>query len=144
MTSPRERGLGEGPEPPPPSHYLYVPNNAGLNGLNFLLSAGPPPGGLPHGAVPTLALPYVLVPSAALARYPPGPEAHRGNLSFSLPAHFMTPHTPKEAARSASKAFFQTPGTLGSGVSAAPAARRRGSAQRRLDVGHPPGNRPAA
>ncbi|XP_034382601.1 transcription factor E2F7 [Cyclopterus lumpus] len=206
----RERGLDESlggsSEPAQPSHYLYVPNNAGLNSLNFLLSAGQPPAGLalPHSGVPTLALPYVLVPSATLSHYPlvagalqqQGPEA-RSKLSFSLPAHFMvgaapyglaaaseyggspallpstpeqsrlyglaagaprspsglhqtasihtpeplTPHTPKEAALSASKAFFQTPGTLGSGVSAAPAARKRGSAQRRLDVGHPHTNR---
>uniref|UniRef100_A0A3Q3JQZ5 Transcription factor E2F7 n=1 Tax=Monopterus albus TaxID=43700 RepID=A0A3Q3JQZ5_MONAL len=55
--------------------------------------------------------------------------------------HFLlpqTPHTPKDSTASASKAFFQTPGTLGSVVSSAPAARKRGSAQRRLDVGHPP------
>lgn len=50
----------------------------------------------------------------------------------------QTPHTPKETTPSASKAFFQTPGTLGSAVSAVPATRKRGSAQRRLDVGHPP------
>ncbi|XP_070785385.1 transcription factor E2F7 [Enoplosus armatus] len=191
-----------------PSHYLYVPNNAGLNSLNFLLSAGQPPASLalPPSSVPTLAVPYVLVPSAALPHYPlvasslqqQGSNA-ANKLSFSLPAvmspaHFMvgaapyglaaapeiigspvpspstpepirlygsaagaphspsgprqtisintpeplTPHTPKETTPSASKAFFQTPGTLGSVVSAVPAARKRGSAQRRLDVGHPP------
>ncbi|XP_023121791.1 transcription factor E2F7 [Amphiprion ocellaris] len=192
-----------------PSHYLYVPNNAGLNNLNFLLSAGQQPASLtlPPSGVPTLALPYVLVPSAALSHYPlvtsslqqQGSDAHT-KLSFSLPAmmspaHFMvgpapysvaaaasdlsrspvplpstpeqsrlyvsaastprspsgprqtvsintpeplTPHTPKEATVSSSKAFFQTPGTLGNVVSAAPAARKRGSAQRRLDIGHPP------
>ncbi|XP_076578660.1 transcription factor E2F7 [Chaetodon auriga] len=190
-----------------PSHYLYVPNNAGLNSLNFLLSASQPPAGLalPPSGVPTLALPYVLLPSSALSHYPlvasglpqQGSDAH-SKLSFSLPAvmspaHFMvgaapyglaaaseigrssvpspstpeqsrlyssaaatphsppgprqtvsintpeplTPHTPKETT-SASKAFFQTPGALGNVVSAVPAARKRGSAQRRLDVGHPP------
>ncbi|XP_032365993.1 transcription factor E2F7 isoform X2 [Etheostoma spectabile] len=194
-------------EPAQPSHYLYVPNDAGLNSLNFLLSAGQPPAGLalPPSSVPTLALPYVLVPSAALSHYPlvanalqqQGSKAQT-NLSFSLPAvmspaHFMvgaapyglaaaseistppvpspstpeqsrlygsagaphspsaprqtvsittpeplTPLTPKETTPSASKAFFQTPGTLGSVVSAAPAGRRRGSAQRRLDISHPP------
>ncbi|XP_070710137.1 transcription factor E2F7 [Pempheris klunzingeri] len=201
-----EDGLGgSGGEPPQPSHYLYVPNSAGLNSLNFLLSAGQPAGlALPPSSVPTLALPYVLVPSAALSSYPlvasgltqPASDAH-SKLSFSLPAvmspaHFMvgaapyglaaaseinsrsspstpeqsrlygiatgtpqspsgphqtvgigtpepvTPHTPKETTPSASKAFFQTPGTLGSVVGAVPAARKRGSAQRRLDVGHPP------
>uniref|UniRef100_A0A3B4H4M3 Transcription factor E2F7 n=1 Tax=Pundamilia nyererei TaxID=303518 RepID=A0A3B4H4M3_9CICH len=150
----------------------------GLNGLNFLLSAGQPAASLalPPSSVPTLALPYVLVPSAALSHYPlvagslqqQGSDAHT-KLSFGLPAmmspaHFMvggapysvvpvpppstpeqsglyrssTPHTPKETPASSSKAFFQTPGTLGSVVSAAPAVRKRGSAQRRLDIGHHP------
>ncbi|XP_071358736.1 transcription factor E2F7 isoform X2 [Trachinotus anak] len=195
-------------EPAQPSHYLYVPNNAGLNNLNLFLPAGQTPAGLalPPSSVPTLALPYVLVPSAALSHYPlvasglqqQGSDAHT-KLSFSLPAVMspgpftvgtapyslaaaseiswspapvpstpeqsrlygsaagtphsppgprqsvsintpepLTPHTPKDATASASKAFFQTPGTLGSVVSAVPAARRRGSAQRRLDVGHQP------
>lgn len=61
--------------------------------------------------------------------------SHLTPLSF-LPS--QTPQTPKETTPSALKAFFQTPGTLGSVVSAVPAARKRGSAQRRLDVGHPP------
>uniref|UniRef100_UPI003AAB29DF transcription factor E2F7 n=1 Tax=Centroberyx gerrardi TaxID=166262 RepID=UPI003AAB29DF len=197
-------GGGGGSDLAQPSHYLYVPNNAGLNSLNFLLSAGQPAGGLalPPGGVQTLALPYVLLPSAALSHYPllagglqrPGADAH-ANLSFGLPAvmspaHFvvgaapfglaaevgrspvpspstpeqtglygpagaplspsgprqtvsittpepLTPHTPKEAVVPASKAFFQTPGTLGSVLAAAPLARKRGSAQRRLDIGHP-------
>ncbi|XP_034529639.1 transcription factor E2F7 [Notolabrus celidotus] len=208
----REQGVPESVnssnEPAQPSHYLYVPNNAGLNSFNFLLSAGQTSAGLalPPSSIPSLPLPYILVPSAALPHYPlvagglqqQGSDAHN-KLSFSLPAvmspaHFMvgaapfgfaaasevgrspatapstpeqsrvygavsgapqspsgpchtvcintpeplTPHTPKETTPSASKAFFQTPGTLGNVVSAVPAARRRGSAQRRLDVGHPP------
>ncbi|KAM6896169.1 transcription factor E2F7 [Lycodopsis pacificus] len=188
----REHRLDESPgssEPAQPSHYLYVPNNAGLNGLNFLLSAGQTPAGLalPHGGVPTLALPYVLVPSAALSHYPlvasgmspahfmvgatpyglaaeiggslaPSPSTPEqsglygsaagaphspSGLHQTVSIHTpepLTPHTPKETAPSASRAFFQTPGTLGNVVSAAPAARKRGSAQRRLDVGHPPTN----
>ncbi|XP_006805626.1 transcription factor E2F7, partial [Neolamprologus brichardi] len=91
-----------------PSHYLYVPNNAGLNGLNFLLSAGQPAASLalPPSSVPTLALPYVLVPSAALSHYPlvagglqqQGSDAHT-KLSFGLPAmmspaHFMVGGAP--------------------------------------------------
>ncbi|XP_077400864.1 transcription factor E2F7 isoform X2 [Vanacampus margaritifer] len=48
----------------------------------------------------------------------------------------LTPHTPKEIPAPASKAFFQTPGTA-EGVSAAPAGRKRGSAQRRLDISQP-------
>ncbi|XP_029317597.1 transcription factor E2F7 [Cottoperca gobio] len=198
-TSP-ERPLNESgasSEAAQPSHYLYVPNNAGLNSLNFLLSAGQQ---LPPSSVPTLALPYVLLPSAALSHFPLvasglQQQGSDNNVSFSLPAvmspaHFMVgaapyglaaaaevsrspapspstpeqswlygaagpprsptaprhtvnistaePLTPKETTPCASKAFFQTPGTLGNVVSAAPAARRRGSAQRRLDVGHPP------
>ncbi|KAM8908066.1 transcription factor E2F7 [Spinachia spinachia] len=192
---PRPNESHERSEPALPSHYLYVPNNAGLNNLNFLFSAGQSTAGLalPQGGVPTLALPYVLMPSAALSHYP----LVAGGLPAAVmsPAHFMvapapysvaapselngsaaaplsnqehsrlygsvtgsphsppglhqtvsirtpeppTPHTPKEST-SASKAFFQTPGTLGSAVSSAPAARKRGSAQRRLDVGHPPTN----
>ncbi|XP_040886151.1 transcription factor E2F7 [Toxotes jaculatrix] len=187
-------------EPIQPSHYLYVPNNAGLNSLNFFLPAGQPSASLalPSSGVPTLAVPYVLVPSTALPHYPlvasgvqqQASDSHT-KLSFSLPTVFTVgaapyslaagseiswsptpspstpkqskvsgsaagaPHspsgprqtftiktpeplTPKDTTASASKAFFQTPGTLGSVVSAVPAVRRRGSAQRRLDVGHPP------
>nr|XP_015811112.2 transcription factor E2F7 isoform X2 [Nothobranchius furzeri] len=219
-------------EPAQPSHYLYVPNNAGLNSLNFLIPAGHPAAGvaLPPSSVPSMALPYVLLPSAALSHYPlmTGGMQQLGsdnptNLGFSLPAvmsptHFMvgaapysvaavpeiigsplsspvspehrpcnasaagtphspsglretisvwsedplvrpaeqlradlesdalpskhipcsvclqTPHRPKETTAPCSKAFFQTPGTLGSAVGS---ARKRGSAQRRLDVSHP-------
>ncbi|XP_038137780.1 transcription factor E2F7 isoform X1 [Cyprinodon tularosa] len=182
-----------------PSHYLYVPNSAGLNNFNFLIPAGQPPAGmsLPPGGVPTMALPYVLLPS--VSHYPliagsvQQQQQTSDNLSFTMstmmsPAAFMvgaaprgvteasethllspvapdqgrpllsagtprspsgprenvsvytpepsTPHTPKETTSSSSKAFFQTPGTLGSVVRTAPAARKRGSAQRRLDIGH--------
>ncbi|XP_029019979.1 transcription factor E2F7 isoform X2 [Betta splendens] len=183
-----------------PSHaYLYVPNNGGLSSLNFLLPAGQPT--LSPSNVPTLAVPCMLVPSAALSHYPlvagglpqQGSDA-QAKLSFSLstmmsPAHFTmgmtpytltgasemswpsvpspstpkqsrpyrsttgalhsppfntktpeppTPHTPNETMASATKAFFQTPGAVGGIVSTAPATRRRGSAQRRLNIGHPP------
>ncbi|XP_068611616.1 transcription factor E2F7 [Brachionichthys hirsutus] len=184
-------GLSGGPggrRPVQPAHYLYIPNNTGLNGLNFLVSAGQHGAAGPPSGAPSVALPYLLLPSAALSHYPllasslpqQGSDAHH-QLSFSLPtvlppAHFMvgavpcglaaasevsrspptpergsgaatprsppgppTPPTPKEATPSApSKAFFQTPGTLGN---AAPAARKRGSAQRRLDVSHAPSKR---
>ncbi|XP_054911443.1 transcription factor E2F7 [Poeciliopsis prolifica] len=190
-----------------PSHYLYVPNSAGLNNFNFFIPAGQPAANLSlhPSSVPTMALPYVLVPSAALSHYPlvaagvqqkqtsdnpsglrfglpammspaafmvgtapnsimeasevsvqhlpspvtpeqgrrhvsaagtpRSPAGPRQNVGFSAPEP-STPHTPKEITASSSKAFFQTPGTLGSVVSAVPAARKRGSAQRRLDVGH--------
>lgn len=54
----------------------------------------------------------------------------------------QTPQTPKEtapsaaSAPSASKPFFRTPAPAVGGAVAA--ARKRGSAQRRLDVGHAP------
>ncbi|KAG7454674.1 hypothetical protein MATL_G00262300 [Megalops atlanticus] len=185
-----------------PSHYLYVPNSSGLNGLNFLFSAGHAPNGLalPPGAVPALAVPYLLVPSSTLSHYqliPSGSAADcigpQGKINLGVsaavsPAHFVvgsgsvavsgtagiggapsgmpgmkppvscgvgpsdspaepgqplalirteprTPLTPKEASSPGSLAFFQTPGSLGPAVPSA--ARRRGSAQRRLDVGQP-------
>ncbi|XP_071188161.1 transcription factor E2F7 [Salvelinus alpinus] len=180
-----------------PSHYLYVPNSAGLNSLNFLLSAGQTTGGL---TLPAGTLPYVLVSSSTLSPYPlmtnrgdanlnfnmsammspacfvvgsagpyavagapefngvavapalSSPEQHRLFGSAPIPPHSplesrpplifiqtetQTPQTPKEAAAGGgSKAFFQTPGTLGTATTT-PVARRRGSAQRRLDIGQP-------
>ncbi|CAN9508096.1 unnamed protein product [Ophioblennius macclurei] len=182
------------------SHYLYVPNNAGLNSLNFLLSAAQPAAGvaLPPSSMPAaLALPCVLLASPALSHFPLlGGGGGSDKLSFGMPSMMppghivmgapagyglttgsssrspssspasperwrvyesgaavdtprspntpepLTPHTPKEtstSSSSSSKAFFQTPGTLGDAVVGAVAAgRKRGSAQRRLDVGHPP------
>uniref|UniRef100_A0A8C6V3E4 Transcription factor E2F7 n=1 Tax=Neogobius melanostomus TaxID=47308 RepID=A0A8C6V3E4_9GOBI len=184
-----------------PSHYLYVPNSAGLNSLNFLLSSAhsAPTLSLPSGSVPTLAMPYVLLPPSCLHAFPPliaGPlqsptgavESHhhpglgfgfaptaapqggqflvgtagapfgRGaeaSAAISTPStpeqtrlygaatpsaratqETVTPRTPKEnPASSASKSFFQTPANTSC---SAPNSRKRGSAQRRLDVGHPP------
>ncbi|XP_016367573.1 transcription factor E2F7-like [Sinocyclocheilus rhinocerous] len=167
------------------SHYLYVPNTAGLNALNFLMPAGHTQGG-----VPAVAMPYFLVHSPLIAGATPtsGAEgAASSGLSFSVPtvlsqAHFVmaggafgvaetlntpehhghrlpaatlspqgpraqespqpaqtqTPVTPKEAAVG-SKSFFETPGAFGS-LSTPPAARKRGSAQRRLNIGHASAN----
>ncbi|XP_051546726.1 transcription factor E2F7-like isoform X2 [Myxocyprinus asiaticus] len=166
------------------SHYLYVPNTAGLNGLNFLM-----PAGHTQGVVPAVAVPYFLVPSPLIAGTWSASNADGGTssgLSFSVPtmlssARFVmaggafgvtgvletmnspehhgyraspptlspqeprqespplkqtqTPLTPKEAALG-SKSFFETPGAFGS-LTTAPAARKRGSAQRRLDIGQP-------
>ncbi|XP_055009643.1 transcription factor E2F7 [Boleophthalmus pectinirostris] len=165
-----------------PAHYLYVPNNAGLNSLNFLLSSAHTASALslPSGSVPTLAVPYLLLPPSTLPPYPlitspirtpPGSEAHP-KLSFGVPAvmspgqilvgtpstpeqtrvygastprsargaalEAMTPQTPKENMTSASKSFFQTPASPANSLSAAPNGRKRGSAQRRLNVEHPP------
>ncbi|XP_050963052.1 transcription factor E2F7 [Labeo rohita] len=163
------------------SHYLYVPNTAGLNGLNFLMPAGHTQGG-----VPAVAMPYFLVHSPLIAGAMATSSAEgaaSGGLSFSMPtvlsparfvmaggafgvaetmnspehhghrlpaatlspqgpqtqespqpAQTQTPVTPKEAAVG-SKSFFETPGAFGS-LSTSPAARKRGSAQRRLDIGH--------
>uniref|UniRef100_A0A8C7L3C2 Transcription factor E2F7 n=1 Tax=Oncorhynchus kisutch TaxID=8019 RepID=A0A8C7L3C2_ONCKI len=134
----------------------------GLNSLNFLLSAGQTTGGL---TLPAGTLPYVLVPSSTLSPYPLMANRGDANLNFNMstmmsPACFVfngvalslncvvsgphslvsppqTPQTPKEAAAGGgSKAFFQTPGTLGTATTT-PVARRRGSAQRRLDIGQP-------
>ncbi|CAL8324232.1 unnamed protein product [Lota lota] len=150
-----------------------------LNNINFLLSASQSAAGL---SLPTLALPYVLIPSYPV---PPG-DAHPSPLGFLSQANFLvggagpyghlgaelgvtlappppssleqsetndateqrplvrqppTPRTPKETTPGRprpdprSGGFFQTPRTLGSVVPAT-GRRRRGSAQRRLDVGH--------
>ncbi|XP_062374270.1 transcription factor E2F7 [Sardina pilchardus] len=197
----------------PASHYLYVPNSAGLN---FLLSTGHSAGGvalspgsmaMSPGAMSSLAVPYVLVPSSALSSYPAAALlangavdsshiAHAPGIGFNVPtmmspAHFVvspgsfalagaspsaalsaaqeqhsflgvspipaspataqrqpdrlhltdphTPLTPKEAMAPGSKAFFQTPGTLG-GTPVTLETRKRGSAQRRLDIGNPVAN----
>lgn len=84
------------------------PSSPGLNSLNFLLSASQPPASLAlnPSSVPTLALPYILLPSAALSHYPlvasslpqQGSDSHN-KLSFSLPAvmspaHFMVGTVP--------------------------------------------------
>ncbi|XP_073694553.1 transcription factor E2F7-like [Garra rufa] len=167
------------------SHYLYVPNTAGLNGLNFLMPAGHTQGGVPAVAVPyflmhspliagamptsgtegaassglSFSMPTVLSPAqfvmaggafgvaetlnspehhghriAAATLSPQGPRAQES----PQPAQTQTPVTPKEAAVG-SKSFFETPGAFGS-LSTSPAARKRGSAQRRLDIGHAAAN----
>ncbi|XP_026064874.1 transcription factor E2F7-like isoform X2 [Carassius auratus] len=153
-----EAGARSPKDPRLSSHYLYVPNTAGLNGLNFLVPAGHTQGG-----VPGVAMPYFLVHSPLM------PSSSGEALSFSVlsparfvmpggafgvietlnttehraqesprPAQTQTPVTPKEAA-GCSKSFFETPGAFGS-LSTPPAARKRGSAQRRLDIGHTAAN----
>lgn len=75
------------------------PSPTGLNSVNFLIPAGQPPAGIALN--PTLAVPYVLVPSAALSHYPlvagglpqqisDGQSPHN-NLSFSLPSVMQHP-----------------------------------------------------
>ncbi|XP_045076006.1 transcription factor E2F7-like, partial [Coregonus clupeaformis] len=77
-----------------PSHYLYVPNSAGLNSLNFLLSAGQTPDGLtlPAGTMPTLTLPLrprVLLHPLPYPLMANGGDAH-ANLNFNMSA-MMSP-----------------------------------------------------
>ncbi|XP_066447779.1 transcription factor E2F7 isoform X1 [Eleutherodactylus coqui] len=51
--------------------YLYVPSPAGLNGFNFFLPASQAAGGLSISQSPLpLNVPYVMVPSTALATFP--------------------------------------------------------------------------
>lgn len=83
--------------------FSLHPSSPGLNGINLLLSASQPRASLTlnPSSVPTLALPCVLLPSAALSHYPlvasslpqQGSDGHN-KLSFGLPAvmspaHFM-------------------------------------------------------
>lgn len=106
--------------------WLFPPvlfSSSGLNSLNFLLSAGQPAAGvaLPPSSVPTLALPYVLLPSAALSHYPlvasglqqPGSDT---KVSFSLPtvmsaAHFMVGGAPYGLAAEISRSPVTSPST---------------------------------
>ncbi|XP_023666687.1 transcription factor E2F7-like isoform X2 [Paramormyrops kingsleyae] len=147
-----------------PSHYLYVPNSAGLNGLNLLLSSGHMSGSLAlaPNAVSAMAVPCVLLPSPALPLIASGrfgmpavvspahmvlgghtvtsPESGRSPTVPSSPVQMpngsrVQPHTPKEVGPAVSQAFFQTPGTLGCTESRS--SPRRVSAQRRLDIGQP-------
>ncbi|KAJ3612314.1 hypothetical protein NHX12_020590 [Muraenolepis orangiensis] len=145
-----------------PSHYLYVPRETGLNNINFLLSASQSAAGL--------SLPYLLIPPSPLGFLSPAanflvgeagpygpPGAELGATLVPLPPPSpeqsetydlskprpLTPCTPKEATPTlrGSGSFFQTPMTLDSVVPAAGGRRKRGSAQRRLDVGHAPASR---
>ncbi|NXO42653.1 E2F7 factor, partial [Locustella ochotensis] len=52
--------------------YLYVQPTAGLSGFNFLFSANQAPGAISLAAnqMPSLSVPCVMVPSAALASFP--------------------------------------------------------------------------
>lgn len=79
----------------PSYSQLVLPTSPGLNSFNFLLSAGQTPAGLalPPNSIPTMQMPYILVPSAALPHYPlvagslqkQVSDAHN-KLNFSLPA----------------------------------------------------------
>lgn len=73
---------------------LSSPSPTGLKGVNLIFPAGQPPAGT--GLNPTLAVPYVMLPSAALSHYPlvagglpqqlsDAQNSHK-KLSFSLPS----------------------------------------------------------
>lgn len=76
------------------------PSPTGLNGVNFLIPAGQSPAGIALN--PTLAVPYVLLPSTALSPYPlvagglpqqvSDSQNSHSNLSFSLPNVMPHPH----------------------------------------------------
>ncbi|KPP69880.1 transcription factor E2F7-like [Scleropages formosus] len=67
---------------------------------------------------------------------PAGPQQPEDRSKSQLQP--QTPLTPKEAGSGGSQTFFQTPGTLGSADPKV--ARKRGSAQRRLEIGPLPTN----
>ncbi|XP_034019273.1 transcription factor E2F7 [Thalassophryne amazonica] len=139
------------------SHYPMVASTVQQQGsdaptpLNFSLpavmsSAHFMVGAAPCGLTPEICMASLPVPStteqtrlygSATAAPPlsPSEPLQTGNITTS---ESLTPHTPKESTVSSSKAFFQTPGTLGSVAHTVSTERKRGSAQRRLDIGHPP------
>lgn len=98
-----------------PSWFNRLPlplSSPGLNSLNLFLPASHSPASL--ALPPTLAVPYVLVPSAALSHYPlvasgvqqPGSHDAHAKLSFSLPT-VMAPYSlaaPSEISWSAAPA----------------------------------------
>ncbi|NXK98716.1 E2F7 factor, partial [Formicarius rufipectus] len=82
-----KRSQNKDPDEPPPGNehtpeenanqpfqpqYLYVQPTAGLSNFNFLFSANQAPGaiGLASNQLPSLSVPCVMVPSAALASFP--------------------------------------------------------------------------
>lgn len=81
----------------PPYLCCPQPTPTGLNGVNLLIPAGQPPAGIALN--PTLAVPYVLLPSTALSHCPlvagglpqQVSDSH-ASLSFSLPSLMPHPH----------------------------------------------------
>ncbi|XP_028811119.1 transcription factor E2F7 [Denticeps clupeoides] len=118
--------------------YPLTDSRAGVNfnvvtPAHFVLGAGAfavaGPSDFGRGSAlssPEQAKPY----GSPAPRSPAGPRQP----ASLLPSEPHTPHTPKEVAAPGSKALFQTPATLGAATGTA--RRKRGSAQRRLDIGH--------
>ncbi|KAG9340002.1 hypothetical protein JZ751_022112 [Albula glossodonta] len=139
--------------------YVLVPTSA-LSAYPILTNGASPTCGDGQGKIsfgmPAMVSPTHFVVGASTFAVPGVPTFGAPTTAFSNPDQTaptdspreptgllkmdpQTPLTPKEAAVTTSQAFFQTPGTLGSTTSP-PASRRRGSAQRRLDIGHPTAN----
>lgn len=119
-------------------------------GLNFLLSAGHSPGSvalspggmaLSPGTVPSLAVPYVLLPSSALSSYPAAllanapvdSHAHPQGIGFNMPAvvspaHFVVSpgaFAMTGASPSATPSAAEHPLVYGTAVPASPATAQR-------------------
>ncbi|XP_073416123.1 transcription factor E2F7-like [Dendrobates tinctorius] len=88
--------------------YLYVPSSSGLNGFNFFLPASQATGAMSisQGPLSHLNVPYVMVPSSALAAFPficsPAVSSSvsaassdhalgTGSMNYSLPPGMNTP-----------------------------------------------------
>ncbi|KAJ0057703.1 hypothetical protein NL108_012931, partial [Boleophthalmus pectinirostris] len=108
-----------------------------------------PPGSEAHPKL-SFGVPAVMSPGQILVGTPSTPEqtrvygastprSARGAALEAMVSPFFPyfSHTPKENMTSASKSFFQTPASPANSLSAAPNGRKRGSAQRRLNVEHP-------
>lgn len=101
---------------------LSSPSPTGLNGVNLLIPAGQPPAGM--GLNPTLAVPYVVLPSAALSHYPlvagglpqqlSDAQSSHNKLSFSLPSvmpPFMVGAVPYNIAAGSERSSVPSPAT---------------------------------
>nr|XP_025140206.1 transcription factor E2F7 isoform X3 [Bubalus bubalis] len=98
----------ESTKEPSPLQYLYVQSPAGLNGLSVLLpgSQSPHAVGLPVGPLPSLSVPYMVLPSPTLGGFPvlysppmpgpvssaPSPLPNVGPVNFGLPGLGSTAH----------------------------------------------------
>uniref|UniRef100_A0ABM5GFL9 Transcription factor E2F7 n=1 Tax=Pogona vitticeps TaxID=103695 RepID=A0ABM5GFL9_9SAUR len=91
-TKESEQTSQENSKPFPLPQYLYVAPAAGLNGFNFLFPASQAPGpvSLPASHLPSLNVPYMMVPSTALAPFPViySPAITTSQLSSAPPGSF--------------------------------------------------------
>nr|XP_020659838.1 transcription factor E2F7 isoform X1 [Pogona vitticeps]XP_020659846.1 transcription factor E2F7 isoform X1 [Pogona vitticeps] len=91
-TKESEQTSQENSKPFPLPQYLYVAPAAGLNGFNFLFPASQAPGpvSLPASHLPSLNVPYMMVPSTALAPFPViySPAVTTSQLSSAPPGSF--------------------------------------------------------